>query len=507
MKTILLVDGNPLMWRAAYGRNEGYVAQGIVKYFFEAVEMFDCSEALLFWDSGKSRWRSDYYPEYKAQREDKKLEFDLEVIGEQKRSAQEYLGHLGVRNITVHGVEADDLIAWFAQYFYKTALFQRIIIVTRDRDLWQLINDGIHIFDPFSGKLIDPMLCMQDFGVSPQRIIDYKALVGDASDNLKGVKGIGEKTAKKLIEKYGGIEGFLNLDNKKEISKSKISKKLLDQSEDLELTYQLVRLPSLEESWSYLNEEEGNALYGELTKRVTQDPLNAQIEAEIIGCMEVDKRAMVDLENEIKGIMSYLYAPKFPKVESLTELDEIIKRCRACPLHACCSGYGSTLPEGYADAEIMILGRNPGQTELVQGRPFVGRAGERLDRFLEEIGLTRRQCWITNVCKCFSTGNRPPTYGEISACSNFLRVELELIKPKMIICFGNEAMGRVTPYKAGVTKHAGEILEKPTSGLGQIDAYVGIMVHPSSALRSTQGEANFQYGTDKIKEFLESRRR
>ena len=429
----------------------------------------------------------------------------MEEINNQQRTAQQFLSYLGVRNITVHGVEADDLISWFSDYFYP--MFDRIIIVTRDRDLWQLINDRIHIYDPFTDKIIDEIQCETDFGVPPDRVADYKALVGDASDNLVGVKGIGEKTAKKLIEKYWGIQGFLNLDNVKEISKTKTSQKLLDQSESLELTWQLVKLPGLYRGWSYLNSVERETLFQEICKEVIPDPLSVQIESEIIGCNQANLRTMSNMDNEIGGIMSHLAIPSVKRVTSLEELDLSIKTCKDCALHKCCSGYGPTLPEGHSGAEIMIVGRNPGQTELVQGRPFVGRAGERLNQFLEEIGLTREQCWITNTCKCFSTGNRPPTFGEIRACSIYLKLEMNLIKPKMIITFGNEAMSMITPYKSGVTRHAGELLEKPTSTLGEIDAFVGIMVHPSSALRSNQGEANFQYGTSKIKEFLDSRRK
>ena len=78
MKTVLLIYGNPMMCRSAYAQGESFVSYGIVKYYFQAVDKFDCPNALLFWDSGKSRWRSDYYPDYKIQREDRKSEFDLQ---------------------------------------------------------------------------------------------------------------------------------------------------------------------------------------------------------------------------------------------------------------------------------------------------------------------------------------------------------------------------------------------------------------------------------------------
>jgi len=80
------------------------------------------------------------------------------------------------------------------------------------------------------------------------------------------------------------------------------------------------------------------------------------------------------------------------------------------------------------------------------------------------------------------------------------------LKPKFIMCFGNEAMSLLTPYKAGVVSHCGEILENPVGMIGEVKAFVGIVVHPSAALRSTANETNFQYGAKKIKEFLDGKK-
>lgn len=507
MKTILLIDGNPLMYRAAYAHGESYVAQGIIRYFFEAVELFDCSEALLLWDAGRSRWRSQYYPDYKAQRQEQKDKLDLHEVEEQKKIAQQYLQFLGVRNLTVYGVEADDLIAWFSEYFSKILDYNRVIIVTRDKDLWQLINDQVHVYDPLPNNFISSVQVEQNLGILPDQIVEYKALVGDTSDNIKGVKGIGSKTALKFLSKYGGLEGLLDPENQKELRKTKTSSRVLDQSDELELSYQLVKLPTLEEGWSYLTPNEYIALHEGVFAPIVPDPMSAQIEAELIGCTRTNQRAISSLSEEVKGIMQYLQQKPSQNLSSLALVDSCLKACSRCPLRQCCSGYGPTLPEGYEDAQIMILGRNPGQKELVECRPFVGPAGERLDRFLEEVGLTRRDCWLTNTCKCFSTKNRPPTYGELQACSEYLRAEIDLVKPKLIVSFGNEAMSAVTAYSSGVTHHAGELLEKPKGYVGYVDAWVGIMVHLSAALRSPQAEANFEYGTKKIKEFLESRRK
>jgi len=505
MKNLILVDGNPLMWRAAFGKGEEYVAQGIVSYFFSILNKFPGADVLLFWDSGKSRWRSEYYPDYKIHRDKKKSEFDLHEMEEQKKSAQRFLSFLGVRSLSTYGVEADDLIGWFSMYFDNyDKTYEHVIIATRDRDLWQLINDNVFIYDPLDDKLINKNVCEQEFGVPPEKIVVYKSLVGDVSDNLVGVKGVGDKSALKLIDKYGDIGTILNPDNKKEINKSKIASKALTQCESFELTNQLVRLPALNEAWSYLNADELRNLITDINKTVESDPFEVQIESEVLGLSHVPIKSVSSLPQEIKGIEHFFQPKVVPYLNSIKDLDKRINSCLDCPLYESCV-QGPVLSTGYLNVDIMLIGRSPTVYDLESRTPFSGEEGALIDQFLNEVGLERSHCWVTNVCKCYTPGNRPPTYGEIQACSRYLKKEIEFIKPKFIITFGNEAMSLVTPYKSGVTKHVGEVLDKPENSLGYI-GWVGVMVHPLSALISTQGEANFEYGTTKIKEFLDSRR-
>lgn len=179
--------------------------------------------------------------------------------------------------------------------------------------------------------------------------------------------------------------------------------------------------------------------------------------------------------------------------DSFPTLDREILNCDWCSLRSCTGVYGPTLPAGYSDARIMIVGRNPGSEELQSGIPFVGRAGKRLDHLIDTIGLTRRDIWITNTCKCYSEKNRAPKPAEIEACTPFIRRELDLLKPSFIMVFGNEAMSLFLPYKSGITKHNGKVYPNPQGGiLGKIEATVACCVHPSMALRGNIGEAYFR---------------
>jgi uracil-DNA glycosylase family 4 len=121
-------------------------------------------------------------------------------------------------------------------------------------------------------------------------------------------------------------------------------------------------------------------------------------------------------------------------VTQMSELEEIARSCRLCPLRDSCKQvvFGSGPP----DADIMLVGEGPGQSEDEMGIPFVGRAGQLLDRILEAAGITRSKVYITNVVKCRPPGNRLPNPNEIAICRGYLEAQIRLTQPKLIICLG-----------------------------------------------------------------------
>jgi uracil-DNA glycosylase family 4 len=508
---VLLIDGNSFLWRAAHSSPMEFVANRVLTFFFEVLSRFSPEDMVVCWDKGKSRWRGELFEEYKAHRlqQKKDTELDLEALGEQSMLAYRYLNSVGVRQVLVPGLEADDVLAWLAEY-YKAVLGWNVILSSGDRDLWQLVDDHLLVWDHQRQNLVTEQTVMEYFGVTPRHVAELKAFVGDPSDNLPGVKQVGEKTAATILRRYGSLGNVLDPANAKEMAKRKSTARILDEGDFVGEMYRLVKLPTLQEGARILSDEERVALETGLTEVLPRDALRSQVLAERIGASFLTNAcALPAYPMDLRGMVTRmnLASPQSPSWASLHDVDLSISQCCACPLRQDCVPEGPTYPEGDSSKRIMIIGRNPGRQEKANCRPFYPEApaGERLGKFLQDAGIWREECWVTNVCKCYSQDDRPPTYPEILACLPHLKAEIELIKPKLILAFGNEAMMAVTPYKSRVTKHCGELLENPTGLVGKIEAFVAISVHPSAALRSTQNGHDMDYASKVVRDFLAKR--
>ncbi len=135
--------------------------------------------------------------------------------------------------------------------------------------------------------------------------------------------------------------------------------------------------------------------------------------------------------------------------------------------------------EGDPAAELMVVGEGPGREEDLQGRPFVGRSGQLLDRLLaEEAGLRRAQVYIANVVKCRPPGNRDPLPDEIAACRPYLEQQLALIGPRVVITLGNFATRLLLDTTRGITQLRGRSYPFGPDGAVLLPTY-----HPAAALR------------------------
>lgn len=159
-------------------------------------------------------------------------------------------------------------------------------------------------------------------------------------------------------------------------------------------------------------------------------------------------------------------------MSTLSELNEQIARCQLCEI---AKHRTKAVPgEGAEDADIMFIGEAPGWHEDQQGRPFVGPAGQYLDKLLASIGLNREQVYITNIIKTRPPGNRDPLPVEIQNCRNWLKRQIEIICPKMIVTLGRYSMAMFFPGKT-ISKIHGTAQKREN-----IIYYA--MYHPAAAL-------------------------
>lgn len=179
------------------------------------------------------KWRKQFYPAYKANRKEtpKDLLCQIEI-------AIKWIKMMNLSYISIDGFEADDAIASLSK-FAKDSIPVRIVTV--DKDLYQLIDSKTHIFDPAKKREIREKECFEKFGIYPKQFVDYQSLVGDSSDNIIGVNGIGAKSAEHLITAFGSLDNIYQHIKQDSISPN-IYKKVIQGKESAYLSQKLVRL-------------------------------------------------------------------------------------------------------------------------------------------------------------------------------------------------------------------------------------------------------------------------
>lgn len=183
--------------------------------------------------------------------------------------------------------------------------------------------------------------------------------------------------------------------------------------------------------------------------------------------------------------------------QNLIGLAKQIVVCTKCDLHQ--SRKKAVPGEGPAHAEIMFIGEGPGFHENEQGRPFVGAAGKFLDQLLEQAGVTRADVWITNVVKCRPPGNRDPLPDEVETCTgNYLRYQIELVNPSIIVTLGRFSMGLF--FKGAKISQIHGQMKKAG------DRFVIAMFHPAAALHQMSLKPQIIADFAKLPELLEEAR-
>jgi len=235
MKKLILIDGSNLMFTAYYGtaysgnlmqNSKGQYTNAIFGFvnMMNSVLKEDFTHILVAFDKGKKTFRHDKLESYKAGRSKMPEEFrsQIDLI---KKS----LDVLGVKQREIELIEADDIIGTYAKVYYDQ--FDEIEVLSNDKDMLQLINDKVKVIASKKGKNIvyDTAYLDETLGLKPSQIIDLKGLMGDASDNLPGIPGVGEKTAVKLLKQYETLEGVI--EHKSEI-KGKLGERINEFYED-----------------------------------------------------------------------------------------------------------------------------------------------------------------------------------------------------------------------------------------------------------------------------------
>lgn len=212
---LVLIDGYGFVFRAFHAfpplkRDDGTpvgAIYGFTSMLIKVILELSCSHLAVVLDSGGKTFRHNIFPEYKSHRppapEDLKPQFPL---------VREAISSLNIDVLEKQGFEADDIIATFAKEASNQGI--RTTIISSDKDLMQLIDENISLYDPIKSKFIRATEVNEKFSVKPDQVIDILSLIGDSSDFVPGVPGIGPKTAAELINTYHSLDGiYQNIDN------------------------------------------------------------------------------------------------------------------------------------------------------------------------------------------------------------------------------------------------------------------------------------------------------
>ena len=258
MQTLLLIDGNAIMHRAYHALppfksadgTPTNVVYGYLSMLNKVVVDFKPDYLISCFDTPKPTFRNKLFKKYQSQRP--KIDDDFIV---QIPLVKQLLDSAGIERMEKDGFEADDLIGTITRIFEKNKF--RVIILTGDKDIFQLITDSVFVAAPQLGlaniKIFDKSEVEKKLDVSPNQIVEYKALAGDPSDNYPGASGIGPKTACKLIHQFKTVENiYQNIDKvesekvkeilKKEKDNVLISKKLATIMTDVEIDLDIEKL-------------------------------------------------------------------------------------------------------------------------------------------------------------------------------------------------------------------------------------------------------------------------
>ena len=247
---LTLIDGNSLVFRAYYGvhsaltRSDGMPIGAVYGFFNMILPILAAAKPddsfVCVFDASRISFRQDIYPAYKANRSETPAD-----LLQQSELIRIGVHEMGIPVLCIPGVEADDVIATITTDNCNRVNATRII--TGDKDLMQLVSDCVYLYDGMKNKEIHEPEVIEKFGVHPNQVIDVQSLMGDSTDNVPGVPGIGPKKASELINEFNSLDNlYANIDSvknertrnllKENKDKAYISKKLVTLKRDVDLS-------------------------------------------------------------------------------------------------------------------------------------------------------------------------------------------------------------------------------------------------------------------------------
>ena len=275
MNKLLILDGNSVLHRAYYAlpdwRNRSGEATaggyGVLSMMLKAIGELKPTHLVITFDDPSPTFRHNMYVGYQTNRE-KERQIDEDIWG-QVEKLKIVFAKIGIPVFQTAGFEADDLIGTIATKCSmptssRFAGNAQCIIITGDKDLMQLVNDNVNLYMPIKGmsdmQMIDKDKVKDKLGVWPEQVIDYKALVGDSSDNYPGIVGIGPKTAVQLIEEFGSFEEIVKKSGNQKVvngyESGELSKRLATIKTDVPVTYDKAQcsIPNVQKMTEVLQE-------------------------------------------------------------------------------------------------------------------------------------------------------------------------------------------------------------------------------------------------------------
>jgi len=359
-----LIDGNSYVYRAFYAIKSLSTSQGMptnAVYGFTTMLLKIIREKrpdnlIISFDSPVPTERHRLYAEYKAQRPE-----TPEDLLEQLPHIKRVISSFRIEICEVPGYEADDILGTIALQAADKGM--EAFIVTGDKDMLQLVGERIKVYDPMKDRILDGEYVRKRYGVEPAKITDFMALAGDPVDNIPGIKGVGEKTAKELLEEFEDIEDMLNHTDR--IRKEKLrllvseyadivrlSKKLATIDTSVPIEIDMVKFHVKDPDWHALTLLFKDLEFGSLLKRIPSGPAgNAQYETvrsierarEIISsikesvALEVEATSIIPLKGSLIGIALSIgkgrgvYMPvsnSYPAMPELLQKSEVLEELK-----------------------------------------------------------------------------------------------------------------------------------------------------------------------------------